>query len=208
MEQRRSWIIGKFDRANFDMMDITIHQLRADSEGEETVHAGEAKWLDGSWWLFNVAIQKYDADKNPDGPMEYLPRREMLDYREQPADFVNEVKDPLYMSALEIRMYLKAHAQLDDKVVARLSVDMFSRLALPWTCLIVCLFGIPCGVFTGRQGALMGIVAALATFFLFYILMHFSAWLGKSQHFHPLAAAWLPNLVFLTVGLVWIRQLR
>ena len=43
--------------------------------------------------------------------------------------------------------------------------------------------------------------------FAYYISQQFFRGLGQG-FLNPMLAAWLPNLVFLTVGLVWIRQLR
>jgi lipopolysaccharide export LptBFGC system permease protein LptF len=87
-------------------------------------------------------------------------------------------------------------------------VDLHAHLAMPWTCLIVTLFGIPCGLRTARKGAIIGIATALVTFFSFYMLLIFCQWLGKEQFLEPMVSAWLPNAVFLMIGGLLMIRLR
>jgi lipopolysaccharide export LptBFGC system permease protein LptF len=79
---------------------------------------------------------------------------------------------------------------------------------MPWTCLVVTIFGIPFGVRTARKGALIGIMFALLTFFGFYFLMTFAQWLGKNQFLTPAVSAWLPNLAFALFGLFLMLRTR
>ncbi len=204
----RIWAIRRFDLINHEMQDVKLVQQRADGSDVETIHAAEARFYDNRWWFFDAMQQKYDLSNNPLGPAEKVPLMEMRELTETPSDFANEVKNPVFLSAWELWKFVQSHRNLSGKTQARYMVDMHARLAMPWTCLVVVLFGLPFGIHTARQGAFAGIIMALATFFGFYILMLMSQWMGKQEMLPPLLSAWLPNAVFLGLGLLLMRKVR
>lgn len=206
--QHRIWVMRKFDVETYGMQGVKVVQQRPDGSDVETIQAEEAKYYDGCWWFFNITTQKRDVNNNPVGPVQSELIREMRDWPEKPRDFVNEVKDPMFLSSMELGRFLKTHRQLSNKTRARIMVDMHSRLAMPWTCLIVSLFGIPCGVYSGRRGPFVGVMIAIFTFFGFYLLMTFCQWLGKNQMVGPLVSAWMPNILFLMVGVRLMARAR
>ena len=202
----RDWIIEKFDTQTFEMSNVTLTQKRPDGTAER-VQTRQAHWLDGRWWFEELVTQNYDRDGNPMGLLQFELRKEMKDIMETPTDFINEIKDPEYLSASEILNFLKTHRLSDEKIAQR-KVDFHSRLAMPWTCLIVALLGIPFGAQTGRKGAFLGIVLALSLFFGLYLLVNVGVALGKKQVMDPWLAGWLPNLFFFCLGCVMVYRMR
>jgi len=207
-EQKRIWVVRRFDLSTHDMQGVKVVQQRPDGSDLETLRAEEAKFFDGRWWLFNVTVQKYDFYNNPAGPPAYEPLRQMAEWEEKPEDFTQEVKSVEFLSARDLWRFLEGHRNLSEKTRARILVDMHARLAMPWTCFVVILFGIPFGVRTARKGALMGVMFALLTFFGFYFVMTFGQWLGKNQFLTPAVSAWLPNLVFALLGIFLMLRTR
>jgi lipopolysaccharide export system permease protein len=207
-EQRRIWTIRRFDLATYDMQGVKVVQQRPDGSDLETIRAEEAKYFDGRWWFFNVSIQKFDFYNSPVGAPLHEPLRQMTEWDETPQDFMHEVKNLEFLSARDLWRFLTARKSLSDKTRARILVDLHARLAMPWTCFVVALFGIPFGVRTARKGALIGVIFALLTFFGFYFLMTFGQWLGKNQYLPPVASAWMPNLAFLLLGLLLMLRTR
>jgi len=207
-EQHRIWAISKFDLITHDMQGIKVVQQRPDGSDLDMIHAEQGKFYDGRWWLFKVTIQKHDFYNNPVGAVVAEPQRQMTDWTETPDDFLHEVKDPIFLSSRDLWKFMRDHKNLSEKTNARITVDMHVRLAMPWTCLVVTLFGIPYGVRAARKGALVGIIIALLTFFAFYFLMTFGQWMGKNQILTPLVSAWLPNLVFASAGLFMMARMR
>ena len=202
----RDWIVEKFDTQTFEMSNVTLTQKRPDGTAER-IQTRQAHWLDGRWWFEELVTQNYDRDGNPMGPPQFELRKEMKDIVETPTDFINEIKDPKYLSASEILNFLKTHRLSDEKIAQR-KVDFHSRLAMPWTCLIVALLGIPFGAQTGRKGAFIGIVLALSLFFGLYVLVNVGVALGKKQVIDPWLAGWLPNIFFFCLGCVMVYRMR
>ena len=206
----RDWMIGQFDTRVAEMRNITVNQHHPDGSMEK-IQARQGNWLDGRWWFVEVVKQDYDKDGNPRGRVRFEPRREMAEFTETPADFINEIKDPLenpeYVSSREILKFIETH-RLSPEAQSRLMVNFYNRLAMPWTCLIVTLLGIPFGAQSGRKGAFIGILSAISLFFVFFFLMQVSTALGKKQLLDPMLAAWLPNVLFFVLGLVLIHRMR
>lgn len=204
----RIWHIQKFDFETFDMDNVEVIQQRPDGSDFEKIRAEKARYFDGSWWLYNVSIQRYDFYNNLVGGVLSEPNLEMMAWNETPRDFINEAKELIFLSSLELRRLLRTHVNLSKKRYARIAVDMYSGLAMPWTSVIVVLFGIPCGLYTARKGAFMGVLTAIMTFFSFYFLMNLCQWLGKEQFLDPLISGWMPNMVFLLIGLLLLARAR
>jgi lipopolysaccharide export system permease protein len=212
----RTWWIAALNTKTFEMTDVRITQEA--EQGQVKIHAERAEFLDGHWWFFNVAIQnfneegdpvrQYDESGNPLGIVRREKIMEMSAFSERPEEFINVTKDPQFLTSRERIQYLEDNATISGDAEARIRVDLHSRLAMPWVCLIVTMLGIPFGATTARQGALMGVILALGMFFGFYFLMHFGLWMGKQLFIPAWLAAWFPNLLFFSIGCVLLHRMR
>lgn len=206
--QRRIWLVDRFHKRTFEMQQVSVIQQREDGSDAIKYQAREARWLDGRWWFIELVTQFYDTDGNPMGPARFELHREMRDITETPRDFMNEIKDPQFLSSLEILNFLRTHPHLSRDTKTRIRVDLHNRLAMPWTCLIVTLIGIPFGSQAGRRGVFIGAFLAIGLFFSYYFLINLGLALGKKQLMAPWLAGWLPNLVFLSLSVHLIRRMR
>ncbi|MFO7535753.1 MAG: LptF/LptG family permease [Kiritimatiellia bacterium] len=209
----RIWEFPEFIPSNtFSIGQVTVTQMRPD--GSETSYmTGSAYWADGTWWLRSPLIEH----KNPEGARlgrpESYPKRaiEMRNWDESPRDFAVEYEaqqDSQGLSAGELRTFMGNHPDFPKAKRARLETDYYTRFAMPFTCLVVALLGIPAGLKTGRSNVMARMILSLGFFFLFYLSLHVCLYLGKSQWLPPMLAAWLPNLLFAAVGLRMIRSLQ
>jgi lipopolysaccharide export system permease protein len=84
-------------------------------------------------------------------------------------------------------------------------VEMHGRYAMPLTCLVVILLGVPLGMQVSRRGPMMGVGLALLSVIVFFILTRLSLELGRGGRVPPVVAAWLPNAIFGALGaaLLW-----
>lgn len=204
----RVWMIGEFDRQSYDMRRIEVIQQRPDGSDAARITARSARWLDGKWWFVEVTIQQLDESGYPLGPPRTDARREMTEFTETPRDFMSVIKDPEFLSSRELRAFIAAHQHVSRETLAIHEVNLHYRLAMPWTCLIVTLMGLPIGAHTGRKGAFRGIAMALAMFFSFYVFMNFGMALGKNLTLPPWLSVWLPNFAFLLIGIGAMMRMR
>ena len=216
--EHREWFIGSFHSHTYDMANIRITQQREDGSDEAKIWARQGQWLDGEWWFTDVIKQEYLPNGRPKGgPVELnfgMKQKSisMSDLTEKPIDFINALKDarenPEQFSSRELYDYIIRNDSFSPDVIARAKTDFHSRMAMPWTCVIVTLLGIPLGSQTGRKGAFIGIFLALSLFFSFYFIINVFLALGKGQHIPPAVAGWTPNLLYTAVGLILLRRMR
>ncbi|NKB23876.1 MAG: LptF/LptG family permease [Kiritimatiellae bacterium] len=207
-QDKRNWVINNFNKNTYHMEGVRIIQQNQD--GSETyLQAKTGRWLDAHWWFSDLAIQHFDQDGSAIGRTTYKNKAtEMLDLTEVPRDFLTEIKKPEFLSSFELMNYLKTHKHLSKKALASKWVDFHHRVATPWACLIVTLIGIPFGNQTGRKGTLWGFILCFSLFFGYYLLIHLSLFLGKTEVLIPWFAAWGPNVICLMMASILIYRMR
>jgi lipopolysaccharide export system permease protein len=207
-DRNHVWMAQSFDTRDYSMYNVELVEQRPDGSDAAKYKAAKALWLDGRWWFMDLTVQSYKENGDPDGPPEMILQKEMRDLRETPQTFMAEIKDPEYLSAGEIRRYLRAKKGISSNTRARLMVDMHSRLAAPFSCLVVTLIGVPIGAHTGRRGAFAGIMIAMSLFFGFYILQLTAQALGKQEIIPAFLGGWLPVIVFAAASPLFIHRMR
>lgn len=201
----RMWMIERIDLNRPHILHgVRVSVERSDGTLHREWHAARAEYLDQEWWFFDVAVQDYNDDGNPQGNRRPIPGSEAglerSQWLEKPDDFEHEVIPTEFMTTRDMLRYLRRHPGISDEALARKRVDLHLRLAMPWACLIVTLFGIPAGARTARQSVISGVLITLFFFVAFYALTQVGVFMGKRELLPPLLAAWLSNIVFLAVG--------
>ena len=197
-ERNHNWFVEKFDTRTYTMINVELIKQREDGTDEVKYKAGKGRRMDGRWWFEDVSVQKYDRLGNLDGNAETFQTLEMRGLPEVPEDFMGEIKDPAYLSSLELWRYLETHQFLSPETLARYEVDFHHRLSMPFVCIIIILIGIPVGAHTGRRGAFAGIMTALSLFFAFYSLQYFMVYMAKQMYIAPWTGPWSSGNILYT----------
>ncbi len=124
--------------------------------------------------------------------------------REAPADLLAEPKAPDEMRYAELARYIDALARSGSDT-KKLQADLALKLAVPFACIIIALFGAPLAISTPRSGAAWGVAVCLATTFVDLLMFQLSKAVGAGGVLPPTFAAWLPNLLFGAAG-VWLLR--
>jgi len=101
--------------------------------------------------------------------------------------------------AAELREQKKHHPML---------VELHSRLAIPFACLVFGLFAVPLGVYSPRAGRSYGFVISLMVILIYYILFSFGENLGRLGVIDPVVSMWIPNLLFFFLALYLFRKAK
>ena len=210
----RVWLIGKVNSLKPNiLMRVTIIQDRPDGTRAWALRAKDVMYLDGQWWVNDVTeVQLFDERGNPlktaipwkDPSMP----RELRFLNERPSELLAELRPWEFLSSADIARYLSCHPGLSGEAITDRKFDLHSRLAMPWACLVVTLFGVPAGARCGRQSPLGGLFMALVFFFAYYLLIHVGVFVGKRGIVEPWLGAWLPNGASLAAGVLMLFRLR
>ncbi len=204
----RQWQIKEFDKRHAaKMVGVKISQERDDGSLAVEYVADRAEYLDGSWWFYGLQQRSYNEIGDPLGPItppEEAPR-EIPEFTESPAEFLAEIEKTDFLSSFEMIRYLESRPNLQGLARARREVDIHSRLAMPWSCMVMILLSLPATAGGVRRPAMRSVAFGLAALFGFYFLLNAGMILGKRGIIEPWVAGWLPNMVFLVIGgaLTW-----
>ncbi len=211
--ENRVWRINRMDAKKPHILEgVRISFDRPDGSSKLDITCRKAEYLDGMWWLFYPQYQYFDELNNPiENP---APATASLVIRsfpwltEKPEDFILMNKAWEYYNIRDLRRYLREHPDLAKADVAAMRYDIHSKMAIPFSCLIITLFAIPAGVATSRQSVFKGVIIAIAMFLGFYASNMGCMVLAKNCLIPPVPAAWLPDAVFFIAGLVLFHRQR
>ncbi len=85
-------------------------------------------------------------------------------------------------------------------------IHYHQKIALPITCFIFGLFGIPLGVRPHRTSKAFGLGLSIVFIFVYYALMSIGMALGQNGKIDPFWAAWVPNIVFAVAGILLLLK--
>jgi lipopolysaccharide export system permease protein len=154
-----------------------------------TLHGGALRYLGGP--LEEFAFQ-FDS----------LRTRSLLS--ERPVDLLAEPKAPDEMRYAELGRYIDALARSGSDA-KKLRVERALKIAIPFICLLIALFGAPLAISSPRSGAAWGVGVSLATTFVVLLMFQLSKAVGAGGVLPPALAAWTPNLL---VGAAAVYLLR
>jgi len=206
----RRWIIGSMDMKNSSILhNLEIREEREDGSKSREIMTPRAEYMDGTWWMFGGNENSYSPSGGRTNSSSISKRgTEFTDIIETPEDIVIDKIPPEARSSREIKKIIARSQGQSSKSKARLKADFHNRLAMPWACLIITLFGLPLGARTGRQSALAGIITALVCFFCFYGLIQIGMLLAAKRVIWAWLGAWLSNIVFSVVGITMISKVK
>jgi lipopolysaccharide export system permease protein len=124
--------------------------------------------------------------------------------RESPVDLLAQPKAPDEMRYAELQRYIDALARSGSNA-KKLQVELALKIAIPFICLLIALFGAPLAISSPKSGAAWGVAASLATTFIVLLMFQLAKAVGSGGVLPPMLAAWLPNLL---VGVAAVYLLR
>ena len=154
-------------------------------------------WKDGRWKIEKGVVQEM-VDNG-----EYTIKKFnvlYLDLPETPNTFRKSMRKPEEMSYWQLKRYAKGvHSEGYDNT--RYLVDMNIKTALPMVSLIMVFIGIAISLVLKGDKTPMTVSIGMGICFVYMIAFGFSRSLGLAGVLPPLLSAWLPNLIFLFLGL-------
>ncbi|WP_457567818.1 LptF/LptG family permease [Desulfurobacterium sp.] len=176
---------------HFSMIDVG-----SDFKPVTRIDALKVKYLShGMWMLYNVYYRDFSRD--------------LYAYKKS-------VKKLLGVSLKDLKIYsarpetmeffslmnLIKHLSSLGYNVKEYEVELYNKIALPLVCVVVVFIGIPLGAFNPRNRKGYAAAVAVGITVLMWITISFFNSLGKSGVLPPLYAAFAPELIFFSAGLV------
>jgi lipopolysaccharide export system permease protein len=201
--ENRTWFIQHFRPESNQL--TTVQVLQQDENGNIVTNhlAASAVYHTEvpAWELRNAKIVRYDAAGNITDDESHVSIT-ITDWKETPFRLASTNLRAEYLTVPELRSYLRFNADFPQSLLAPFATQLQHRAALPWSCLVVVLIAAPLAIGFSRGGLLSSVAAAIGLVFLMNFLTHLFLALGEGDRIAAWAAAWTPNILFASVGLV------
>lgn len=164
-----------------------------------------ANWKDGVWVANQVTVREFPSDS-----AEVLTKYDTLvlpGVTEKPADFALETRPVEQMPVPQLMRYVE-HIRRSGYPAQAEAVELAYRFSYPLLGLILLIMALPLSVQLRRGGVMLGLGLGLLFSFLYWGAIQTAKAFGQTGVWHPLIAAWLPNIVFLAVGIALMPTVK
>ncbi len=181
---------------------ITITFMNGDFEMVRRVDAEKGRFQDGSWLFSQVLEQKLDDESNGFTVDFYGEKRLALDIR--PGDLNRLAKKSEEMSLSELSRYI-GKIESDGYDATHFKVDFYGKTAFPFICVIMAVIGAAIGMRPlVKERMPLGIALGIGFSFLYWVMFGFCTSLGYGRVMPPLVSAWLTNIIFICVSVIFL----
>ena len=186
---------------------VSIFELGSDFQLQQRLQIPELRYRDAEWQTANAKRYSFDPTSGDLSTTTAL-AEQRVDIGRDPADFIRAVEQRGFKSAIDLwQSSRKLSAEGFD--TTRLSVDLHTRLAAPFACLIMAFIGVPFSLSRGRGSSIaLGVGLSLAVGVGYFLLQSLALAFGYSGALPPFVAGWSANLIFLLLGIYLLLRTR
>ena len=156
---------------------------------------------------YNWKLENY-LQRDFDGMRETIAKGESMDtvIQVQPSEFFITSKEAPEMTNTQLRNYLNRQQERGVGSIQAFADEYYKRYSMPLAAFIMTLIGVSLSSrkVRGGMGLHLGVGLALSAFYVLFSTL--STTFSVNGIMSPFIAAWLPNLTFLTVGILLYRS--
>jgi lipopolysaccharide export system permease protein len=177
----------------------------------ETLQAKSATVSDGLLVLHDVIDTRFNNDGYESNQQHIKDVTIGLPLGETAAQFMSSVQnDPWTMNSKSLRTQVNALESqgIGGTALGNLQINLADKLAWPFASLVGVLIAVPLAIRFGKRGRMLGIALAFILFFVYYLLTSAASAFGRNGAIDPYLAAWIPNILMGTAGVVllWLEE--
>ena len=179
----------------------TLHNITLlDSSKDDTIHVLQAKegGTSPEGWVFNNGIVYTIADMGKVLNSTF--------FSESVAQFGVDLKKEMGKNVanernfMQLAHYLNVTKGLDTEKKRSLYIDLFDKIALPLTTLVLVLIGVPLAITPPRVRYNRGFLLSILVIFIYYLIRALSISFGEAGTLPAIIAAFLPNIILTIAG--------
>ena len=166
----------------------------------QKIDARKGVFEEGKWMLHELIEQNFSKESERTKVTFHKNKVEKLNLL--PEDLKRVIKISEEMSFKELLEFIrKVESEGYDAAIYK--VDLYAKIAFPFTCIIMCLLGTGIAIRgKTRDGLPVSIAYGIGIAFSYWIFYSFCLSLGYGEMLHPIIAAWTSNLVFFCLGIL------
>lgn len=186
-------IIKVIDITQFDGKDGTI---------QRKISANEAVWNGQEWIFMKCYDRKFSKYKL--NSYNYSDRARIPEITATPLDFIKSAKSTMSMNFFELKDYISRLKKIGEKFHVEM-VDLYMKISYPLANFIILLFCVPLATTSVRsKGRGIIFLIGLIICFSYLTTLRICQSLGYNEVLSPFMAAWLPHMIFATLGSLFV----
>ncbi|MBI2711684.1 MAG: LPS export ABC transporter permease LptG [Bdellovibrio sp.] len=196
--------LQRFDNQAKTIFGMSIYSFDDQFNLLQVIGAERAEFSPKGWKLYNGTVTVFSPDDPFPLAKEFTEKEVFIS--ETPKDFQEIEKEVDGLRFRDLRSYIKKlkNSGADTKA---LEVKLQSRISLCFVPIVMCLLAVPFSVGNRRSGGVARDLGICLLMTLFYWLFYSTGLsLGSKGALPPWLAAWLPSIVFGTLGAVFITR--
>ena len=183
---------------------VTIFELGRSAQLARRWDAKEAQWTGSNWVLRGGFLRTFN-DGMLSAVQEFSETK--IDLSITPLEFARVEREAEEMNFRELRAYIKKLSASGVRTM-RYRVDLQVKTSIPFTSLVMSLFGISFALRARRANLLVSAGISLLAGLGYWIVLALGISLGYSGALPPFWAAWGANILFGTAGLLLLSGAR
>jgi LPS export ABC transporter permease LptG len=199
-------VIGKYNTKTNTGNTVTVQQTR-DNILTQRIDARKIIWKEDeqAWQLLDFKVRQFDYQGNE--IVSTTVSDSLFYFHLHPEDVVQTSLDPESMRYRELSDFIK-RLQESGNDPRKWKVNLYFKLAFPFTNFIVILFGLPLAAMRERKGISFGAGMSLLVIFTYYGFIKFGQVLGYKGLLSPMLSVWMGNIIFLLGGAYLLYKIR
>ena len=194
-----------YDPLTKSLADVVILEHGPDLKIHRKVTARRAEWTAQGWRFLGCTVIRFGSNGRIFGKTVTYERK-IIPLSETPESLLRADRQTQMMSSKELRAYIKRLGSGSRDATRKLRVDLHTKWAFPFACVVLVLLGAPLAVQPTRGGTLLGMGVAIAAALAFYGVQAICVAFGKGGWVSPAAAAWGANVLFGITGIQLLRR--
>ncbi len=183
---------------------FTLESIDFKTGLESKLHADVIRWdsINQSWQLQNCILRQFNDDN------ETLTRFAQKDtvLNMHPNDFRMDTYQMDLMNYTQLRNFIKRERIKGSESIVFYEVEQYRRTAFPFATIILTLIGAALSSRKAKGGTGLHLGIGLSLSFGFIVFMQITTTFATKGSFHPLVAVWIPNIIFMIIGVYLIYK--
>jgi len=200
----RILFISLVDVGHQRLYNLSLFELGKSNQLSKRWDAKEAQWTGSCWVLKDGFLREFErgtlSEVRQFAEME-------TDLAATPLDLARVEREPEEMNFKELQAYIKRASATGISTIAY-KVDLQAKLSIPFTSLIMSLFGIGFALRGRDTSLLISSGVSLLVGLAYWIVLAVGISLGHSGELSPFLAAWGANLLFGAAGALLLSRAR
>ncbi len=194
---KRKYIIKYYNGKSKEARKVSI-QTFENARLIERIDAEKMIWEEGHWLLKSGRVRIFHSQNET-----FFTFKDSVFSRTdlKPSDLLVIQKRPEEMSLRELNYFIK-NQQMIGSDVKKWLVERHLKMSVPFINFIVVLLIAPFAAKKKRSGIGLSFGLSLLVSFIYFIIIRFGQVLGYQGTLNPLLAAWMGNIIFLSLGLL------